>query len=141
MIFWDSSAIIPLCVQDENTAAMREIAMHDDMIVTWWGSVVECRSAFSRLRREAVISMKEEDQLIRLLDMLASSWMEILPVDEVRTIATRLLLAHPLRAADSLQLAAALVWAGKVPRDHTVVCLDNRLRDAARKEGFRILPE
>jgi predicted nucleic acid-binding protein len=79
MIFWDSSAIIPLCVQDENTAAMREIAMHDDMIVTWWGSVVECRSAFSRLRREAVISMKEEDQLIRLLDMLASSWMEILP--------------------------------------------------------------
>lgn len=141
MIYWDSSAIIPLCVQESHTAALRDITIHDDMIVTWWGSVVECRSAFSRLRREAVITMKEEDQLIRLLDMLAASWMEILPVEEVRTIATRLLLAHPLRAADSLQLAAALVWAGKVPRDHAFICLDNRLREAARKEGFRILPE
>ena len=141
MNYWDSSAVIPLCVQEGNSATMRDIAMRDDMIVTWWGSVVECRSAFSRLRREEVITMKEEDHLIRLLDMLAASWMEILPVEEVRTIATRLLLAHPLRAADSLQLAAALVWAGKVPRDHTFVCLDNRLREAARKEGFRLLPE
>jgi len=141
MNYWDSSAVIPLCVQEGNSATMRDIAMRDDMIVTWWGSVVECRSAFSRLRREEVITMKEEDQLIRLLDMLAASWMEILPVEEVRTIATRLLLAHPLRAADSLQLASALVWAGKVPRDHAFICLDNRLREAARKEGFRILPE
>ena len=141
MNYWDASAIIPLCVLEEHSEVMQEISGHDDMIVTWWGTIVECRSAFSRLRRDGVLSMQQEDQLIQLMDMLSSSWTEILPGNEVRTIAMRLLLAYPLRAADALQLAAALVWAGKVPRDHAFVCLDNRLRDAARKEGFHILPE
>ncbi len=48
---------------------------------------------------------------------------------------------HPLKSADALQLAAALVWAGNTTRDHHFVCLDKRLRKAAGKEGFRILPE
>jgi len=55
-------------------------------------------------------------------------------------MAGRLLLSHPLSAADALQLAAALTWAGKQPREHAFVCLDRRLHDAARKEGFLILP-
>lgn len=38
-----------------------------------------------------------------------------------------------------LQLAAALVWAGKAPKGHQFVCLDQRLREAARKEGFTLL--
>jgi hypothetical protein len=48
--------------------------------------------------------------------------------------------AHPLRAADALQLAAALMWCDEAPTGETLVCLDDRLRDAARREGFAILP-
>ncbi|MDY7036218.1 MAG: hypothetical protein SV375_08680 [Thermodesulfobacteriota bacterium] len=54
-------------------------------------------------------------------------------------MAGRLLCLHPLRAADPFRLAAALIWAEKYPIEHHFVCLDNRLRDAARDEGFTLL--
>jgi hypothetical protein len=39
------------------------------------------------------------------------------------------------------QLAAALMWCDDAPGAATpFVCLDERLRDAARREGFAILP-
>ena len=141
MNFWDASAVIPLCVDEPHSQAVRGIAAEDGSLAVWWGSVVECLSAFARLRREGVLSTGDEDDLRELLGMLSSSWTEIEPSDEIRAIAGRLLLAHPLRAADSLQLAAALVWAGKTPAGHQFVCFDQRLRDAARKEGFKVMPE
>lgn len=141
MKFWDASAVIPLCIDEPHSKAVQEIALADGSLAAWWGTVVECRSAFARLRREGVLSTADEDDLWSLLEVLSSGWTEIEPSDEIRAIAGRLLLNHPLRAADSLQLAAALVWAGKSPKGHRFVCLDQRLREAARKEGFKVLPE
>jgi hypothetical protein len=109
-------------------------------MVVWWGSLVECHSAFARLRRDKILKHSEEDQVRHLLAILADAWTEIDPSGDIRDIASRLILRHPLRAADSLQLAAALVWAGKTPKGHGFVCLDNRLRAAARKEGFALMP-
>lgn len=140
MKFWDSSAIIPLCIDEPQTKSVREIAEKDGYMAAWWGTVVECHSAFARVRREGVISEEEEDALREMLAILVETWTEIEPSEEIRRITGRLLLSHPLRAADSLQLAAALVWAGKSPKKHHVVCLDQRLREAARKEGFTVLP-
>jgi predicted nucleic acid-binding protein len=72
---------------------------------------------------------------------LADAWIEIEPGLTVRARAQALLLSHPLRAADSFQLAAALLWAGPKPTGQAFVCLDQRLRAAARNEGFKVLPE
>jgi hypothetical protein len=57
----------------------------------------------------------------------------------VRRTAERLLRTHPLRAADALQLAAALIAADHDPTSLAIVCLDERLRVAARREGFIVL--
>jgi predicted nucleic acid-binding protein len=138
--FWDASALIPLFIDGPQTKAMRSIARADGDIVAWWGSPVECYSAVARLRREGRLKPKEEDQLRHLLTVLSDAWTEIEPSAEIRVIDARLLLAHPLRAADSLQVAASLVWAGTTPRGHHFVCLDDRLRAAARTEGFTLLP-
>lgn len=70
--------------------------------------------------------------------LLAEGWHEILPSDAVRGTAERLLRAHPLRAADSLQLAAALIAADHDPTTLELVCLDTRLTVAARREGFKV---
>ena len=51
-----------------------------------------------------------------------------------------LLMVHPLRAADGLQFAAALVWAEESPAGLEVGCLDQNLREAAMREGFTLLP-
>jgi hypothetical protein len=50
-----------------------------------------------------------------------------------------LLRLHPLRAGESLQLAAALVAAGHDPATLEMVCLDERLTAAARREGFTVI--
>ena len=59
----------------------------------------------------------------------------------LREQAMRLLSVHDLRTADSLQLAAMVAWAGEMREGRQFVCLDGRLSEAARREGFRVLPE
>jgi predicted nucleic acid-binding protein len=140
MMFWDSSAIIPLCVDEPKTKMVRNVSERDGAIVAWWGSTIECYSAFARLRRDKMLNYNEEEQLRNLLQMLSDSWTEIKPSQDIKNTSGRLLLLHPLRAADSLQLAAALIWAEKSPTNHGFVCLNNRLREAANKEGFVLLP-
>jgi len=61
-------------------------------------------------------------------------------LDLVRSHALRLLHTYSLRAADALQLGAALVACDEKPEALPFVCIDDRLRNAARKEGFRVLP-
>ncbi len=140
MIFWDASAIIPLCIDEPDTKLLKDILRTASSMVVWWSSINECHSAFARLRRDRVLKHSEEDQVRRLLSILADAWTKIDPSEDIRNQASRLLLLHPLRAADSLQLAAALAWVGKTPRGNGFVCLDGRLRDAARKEGFTLMP-
>jgi len=57
----------------------------------------------------------------------------------VRDRARRLLEIHPLRAADSLQLAAALVASEEKPSQLPFVSLDRNLARAAEKEGFELI--
>ena len=47
-----------------------------------------------------------------------------------------MLRVHALRAAHALQLAAALIAADHDSSRLEVVCLDQRLNEAIRKEGF-----
>jgi uncharacterized protein len=140
MRFWDSSAVIPLCLSEPTSGALTRLATTDPELVTWWGTRVECASALSRRRREGLLATAAERQARTVLGALGDSWSEVLPTEGVRQRAERLLRVHPLRAADALQLAAALVWAEDSPRDRELVCLDANLAEAAHKEGFLVLP-
>ena len=140
MRYWDSSALLPLFVQEEETERCKTHLGADPQIVTWWGSRVECASAFNRLLREGIIEQTDFQQIQSKLDDLVSSWIETQPTEKLRRRALRLLHVHPLRAADSLQLAAALIACDENPHTLSFVCNDLRLRDAARQEGFHVLP-
>lgn len=140
MKFWDASAVVPLCLREPATHRLRRVAEDDGVLVAWWGTPVECWSAFARLRRDGVLSPSGEERARGVLSRLTEAWTEIEPSREVRERAGRVLLLHPLRAADSLQLAAALLWTRGRPAGHHFVCLDERLREAAAREGFAVLP-
>ncbi len=135
MKFWDSSALVPLILRQPRTAEARALLEEDDGLVVWWGSPVECASAIARLRREGQLTAAGERDARSLLEALRRSWFEVQPGDLVREQALRLLRVHTLRAADALQLAAALEWAG-APPDGEFVTFDDRLREAAVREGF-----
>jgi len=138
--FWDTSAIVPLCLRESQTPLVRNVAEEDGAIVVWWMTPVECYSAFARLRRNDILTRAHEDQARQAVARLAADWLEVQPSHRVREAAARALLLHPLRAADAVQLSAALLWTnGQTARRH-FVCLDDRLREAAQAEGFRVLP-
>ena len=140
MKFWDTSAIVALCLRESQTALVRSVAEEDGAIVVWWTTPIECYSAFARLRRNAILTRAREDQARQAVARLADDWLEVQPSDRVREAAARVLLLHPLRAADALQLSAGLLWTnGRTARRH-FVCLDDRLREAAQAEGFSVFP-
>jgi predicted nucleic acid-binding protein len=133
--FWDSSALVPLLLQQPQTKRVMQMLDEDDEVVVWWGSAIECASAIARLHRDGHLSAQSEREARSLLDVLRKSWFEVQPGDVVREQAMRLLRVHSLRAADALQLAAALEWAG-TPPEGNFVTLDDRLLEAAQREGF-----
>ena len=139
MKFWDSSVIVPLLVDQASSVAVGSEAERDPDLVVWWGTGVECVSAFTRLEREGKITTAELVSAIHNLPALAASWQEIQPTARVRQTAERLLRVHPLRAADALQLAAAVIAADGSPETLPFVTLDDRLARAAEREGFPVV--
>lgn len=140
MRYWDSSALLPLVVQERTSAAMRGLLRADRDVLTWWASRIEAASALSRLGREGALDGRALESAFTRLDALARTWDEVLPTDSVRDQAIRLLRVHPLRAADALQLASAVVASEHRPDTLALITLDIRLRDAALLEGFAVLP-
>jgi predicted nucleic acid-binding protein len=94
-----------------------------------------------RRRREEVLTPAALAEALTRLNGLAEDVDVVASTARLRERAGRALAAHPLRAADALQLAAALVWADDSPAGEAFVCLDDRLREAAGREGFQVLPE
>lgn len=139
MRFWDSSAIVPLIIRQPQTDAVRAILEEDDAMVAWWSSLTECASAIARLRRDLAITVDAESQVLHILRELSQTWHEVRPTEDVRAISLRLLRTHALRAADALQLAAALSWVER-PHGEVLVTYDDRLAMAARLEGFTVVP-
>ena len=138
MKFWDSSAVVPLLVGETTTEAMQVIAAEDPAMLVWWATQLECLSAIARLERDEDLDGEATEAALARLDALVEGWNEVLPGDNARRTARRLLRVHPLRAADALQLAAAVVAAEGQPRSLEVVTLDDRLVEAARREGFPV---
>jgi uncharacterized protein len=137
--FWDASAIVPLLVAETTTRSLQALARRDSDMLVWWGSQVECASALSRLERSALLDGKGAALAFGRLKQLADGWHEVEPSEIVRENALRFLRVHPLRAADALQLAAAFLAAERRPSSLEMVTLDERLAEAARKEGFELV--
>jgi predicted nucleic acid-binding protein len=107
--------------------------------VVWWATSVEIHSAISRLHREGEINDAGKRTALGQLEILRDAWQVILSSDEARDRAEILIHQYPLRAADSLQLAAALLWCSNRPAGKTFVSSDNRLCEAAARTGFTVV--
>lgn len=140
MRFWDSSAVVPLLLEEPATAGMLDLSRDDPEIVVWWGTRLECISALRRREREGALDAVSVRRALELLDALSDSWAEVLASARVRSAAERALAVHSLHAADALQLAAAIAWRRGEPGGAPLVCLDERLADAAAREGFSVAP-
>jgi prevent-host-death family protein len=100
--FWDSSAVISLCVSEPTSAAMRALLKDDPSIVAWWSTRTKCVSALLRRLRDGSLNTAGVAQARAVLRVLADC--------------------------------------GGNPPGSEIVFFDARLREAALREGFDVLP-
>jgi len=100
---------------------------------------VEVISAIARKKREQPDLVALWNRAVRDVNEMALRWVEIWDAAATRIHAERIVMDYPLRAADALQLGAALIAADGDPQSIELVTLDRRLADAARREGFPVL--
>jgi len=106
--------------------------------VVWWGTPVEIASALARLVRTGQIGTADFAKARRLSQELAESWSAVGPSETVRIKAVQLVGRYDLRAADSLQLAAALEWCEDAPHGRILLTADQKLAEAAILAGFNV---
>ena len=139
MNFWDASALIPLIVLEPQTEQCRNWYQEDPLVVCWAMTKLEILSALSRRARQGILSNEELIKSQHFLHKLSQHFHEVKDLYRVRFRAERLILIHPIKSADSQQLAAALVSTEEMPQGHRFLTFDIKLKEAARKEGFSIL--
>ena len=138
MKFWDTSALIPLVVDEPTTPAIRDLLARDPDVIVWTLTSVELLSTLARLGRMA----PELDDLLpavrlEVMEMFQRSVI-VTHVEGVTRRAERLVGVHPLTAADAMQLGAALIASGDRPESLDFVTLDRALGRSAQLEGFRV---
>lgn len=137
MSYWDSAAVVPLLICEKRTDYYSRLRERES-IVTWWGTPVECASALARKLRDRTLTPAGFAAALHFLDQLQKNWTEIQPSPPLRQTAIKLLRTYPLRAADSLQLAAAIVASDFDPAGRRFLSEDERLKSAAEGEGFLV---
>jgi hypothetical protein len=125
-------------VEEEQRPPILELLGRDTTMCVWWGSTIECVSAIARRERDGALDAAGAAAAYDRLRAVAESWHEVVASEPLRTTAIRVLRVHPLRAGDALQLAAAVIAADGEPWRLPFVSLDDRLNEAASREGFPV---
>ena len=137
MKFWDTSALLPLFIDEAMTETLRQALSDDPDVLIWALTQVELVSAIWRRKLEPGANRLE---LAARAVATATIYMKVVFLRPVTQKALSACERHRLRSADALQLAAALVACNGEPSTLPFVTLDRDLASAAHAEGFPILP-
>jgi predicted nucleic acid-binding protein len=137
--FWDASAVVPLAITEAASGLVRRWIGEDEDVALWALTRVEVASTIERQARERRLSSVQRMAALGWVGEFADAAQEVTDLMAVRAKSLSLLARYPIRAADAAQLAAALVVADPDPTALTMVVLDQRLADAASREGLRVL--
>jgi predicted nucleic acid-binding protein len=141
MRFWDSSAIVPLLVLEKETEECIRAFRSDQEVMIWTMSKVEVFSALCKRFREGSLKEIDFDSAKKRMNEFFDMAFEVISVTKVKDRALRLLQVHTLRAADALQLAAVLVATREDTLKLQIMSFDEKLAQAAKREGFIVNPK
>ncbi len=139
MKFWDTSALLPVFLDEASTPACRQHMADDPGVIVWEGTCVELLSVLARWQRHS----RDMDDLWPGLraEMIRQwrTWLRVADWQRVSPHAQRIVTMHPLKAGDAMQLAAAIAAADGQPDQLPVVTRDHTLAKAAQLEGFPVI--
>lgn len=138
MRFFDASALVKRYVREPGSARVRRLLEEGGVAVARL-SEVEVVSALARLAREGGITTAQRDRAAAAFVADLSSWMIVEVTPAVTNLAQELLLRHPLRSGDAIQLGSALMIQESVGALEAFVAQDVRLTQVAASEKIRVL--
>ena len=136
IVYFDTSSFVKLYVDEEGSAASREVMASAELAASSWLLFLEMRGALSRMYRGSRIDASfHESALARFGD----DWSRAvrIPVTEsILRTAAELAERHLLRALDAIHLASALTLSRR--EEVLLSAWDRSLLDAAVAEGMRV---
>lgn len=136
--YFDASALVKRYVREAGSSTVRRL-LASGTPATSRLSEVEVASAIARRAREGAFAAPLRDRMTAALDgdLPALAVVEMIP--EITAEARALLVRHPLRAGDAIQLASCLYLQRELREAVPFVAFDQRLSDAARAEGLTVV--
>ena len=138
MSFWDTSALVPLCRNEDRSKLAGKLWVQFSDRNVWRESVVEIASTLARLERQGILTQTSLVNAERRLVMIEKDWNIVVPTTRQIELTRTFPLTYGLKALDSLQLAAALIWCKEFPKSKNFVAADGKLLKAAKAAGFKI---
>lgn len=142
MLYLDSSALLKVYIEEPGALAVREAARRARSTASSLLTYAELRAALSRLVREQELTKRDQAATVARLD---KDWLNVavVPVAEATVrLAGSLADRHALSGSDAIQLASASEIRTDLSRKSPLFATwDRRLWQAARAEGFDVLPE
>jgi predicted nucleic acid-binding protein len=133
--YFDTSAIVPLLVEEDGTIAARDIWLGADRLVSVRLALVEARAALAQANRNTRISAEHLRSLTHELEALFVQ-LDLVDVEDVLVRqAAELAEVQALRAYDAVHLAAALQV---LEPDLVLVAGDRALLSAAESVGLMV---
>ncbi len=139
--YMDTSAMVKLYLSEPGSEASLRLWRESQGITVSAVGYAELVAAFHRKRREGIVS---REGLTRAIRSFKSDWdsVQVVPVSpQLNRRIDRLVADHPLRGFDTIHLASALTVRDAVGEELLFVSADQRLLEAAQKEGLNVYPE
>jgi len=138
MRYFDASALVKRYVDEPHSELVRELLGQGD-VTTARLTEAEVSSVVVRRWREGALSARQRDLILQMLraDLAVIDVVELVPA--VMALVHDLLIRHPLRAGDALQLAASLYLQREIGTQLEFVGFDHQLNRAAEAEGLTVI--
>lgn len=138
-LYAESSAALAWLLEQEHGELVAETLAQAELIITSDLTLIECDRVL--IRAVALNELQESDAAHRQarFNAVATRWTLLALDEEIIERARRPFPSEPIRALDAIHLASA-VTARKAVSDLTMLSLDGRVRKAADRLGFPLLP-
>ena len=136
--YLDASALIKRYATELGTAEVVDLLREATDVYTASVAYAELIMAFRRKRDEGTLQAEQLDHLLRDLDKEWEGFNRIGLSDRVLRLVKDRCRRHPLRALNAIHLASALLLQ-EAGVDLAFVCSDHRLKDAASREGLKVV--
>lgn len=139
-IYLDTSAIVKLYIEEDGSDIVHDYTDRATIVSTSRIAYAEALSALVRCRDEKVLSKNNYDKCNTIFKFDWGMYFVIEVTEKIVEMAGNLVENHSIRGFDSIHLASAIVLRKEIKQSVDFMCWDNRLLEAAKKEGFNTLP-